>query len=132
MKLRKITPLLFLTLIKPIKITNLKHLLQKTYFQWCFYTLCRLHWSILQEVTDCHFVISLLFYLLVLHTIPFGSWKTKRNFKQEQPIRTFLNRLYIPRQVYLTAPIKELLIILLFLGTMPSNLKRTLQTSIQN
>ena len=47
-------------------------------------------------------------------------------------IRTFLNRLYVPKQVYLTAPILELLIILPFLGTMPSNLKQKLQTSIRN
>ena len=46
--------------------------------------------------------------------------------------RTFLNRLYVPKQVYSTAPKKELLIILSFLGTMSSNLKRKLQTSIRN
>ena len=50
----------------------------------------------------------------------------------EVSIRTFLNRLYVPKQVYLTAPKKELLIILPFLGTMSSNLKRKLQTSIRN
>ena len=47
-------------------------------------------------------------------------------------IINFLNRLYVPKQVYLTAPKKELLIILPFLGTMSSNLKRKLQTSIRN
>ena len=36
------------------------------------------------------------------------------------------------KQVYSTAPKKELLIILPFLGTMSSNLKRKLQTSIRN
>ena len=50
----------------------------------------------------------------------------------ELSIKTFLNRLYIPKQVYLTAPKKELLKILPFLGTMSSNLKRKLQTSIRN
>ena len=35
----------------------------------------------------------------------------------ELSIRTFLNRLYVPKQVYSTAPKKELLIILPFLGT---------------
>ena len=50
----------------------------------------------------------------------------------ELTIRTFLNRLYVLKQVYSTAPKKELLIILLFLGTMSSNLKRKLQTSIRN
>ena len=78
--------------------------------------------------------ISLLFYLLGLNTIPLGCRKTKRNFKKEQlspdiielSIKTFLNRLYVPKQVYLTAPKKELLKILPFLGTMSSNLKRKL------
>ena len=50
----------------------------------------------------------------------------------EVSIRTFLNRLYVPKQVYLTTPKKELLIILPFLGTMSSNIKQKLQTSIQN
>ena len=50
----------------------------------------------------------------------------------ELSIGTFLNRLYVPKQVYSTAPKKELLIILPFLGTMSSNSKRKLQTSIQN
>ena len=50
----------------------------------------------------------------------------------EVSIRTFLNRLYVPKQVYSTAPKKELLIILPFLGTMSSNLKWKLQTSIWN
>ena len=48
----------------------------------------------------------------------------------ELSIITFLNRLYVPKQVHVTAPKKELLIILPFLGTMPSNLKRKLQTSL--
>ena len=48
------------------------------------YTPWKLNWSILQEVIDFHFVISLLFIMLGLHTIPFGSWKTKKIFKKEQ------------------------------------------------
>ena len=50
----------------------------------------------------------------------------------EVSIRTFLNRLYVPKQIYLTAPKQELLIILPFLGTMSSNLKQKLQTPIRN
>ena len=50
----------------------------------------------------------------------------------ELSIRIFLNRLYVPKQIYSTAPKKELLIILLFLGTMSSNLKWKLHTSIRN
>ena len=47
-------------------------------------------------------------------------------------IRTFLNRLYVPKQIYSTAPKKELLIVLPFLETMSSNLKQKLRSSIQN
>ena len=41
----------------------------------------------------------------------------------ELSIRIFLNRLYVPKQIYSTAPKMELLIILPFLGTMSANLK---------
>ena len=92
--------------------------INKTYFQWCFYTLWKLHWSVLQEVIDFHFVISLLFYLLRLHTIPFGSWKTNRNFKKGNPSvryyitinKNFLSRLYVQKQVHLPATKEDLLI----------------------
>ena len=50
----------------------------------------------------------------------------------ELSIRTFLNRLYFRKQVYLKAPKKELLTILPFLGTMLSNLKQKLQDSFRN
>ena len=39
----------------------------------------------------------------------------------ELSIRTFLNRLYVLKQIYSTVPKTELLIILPFLGTMSSN-----------
>ena len=59
-----------------------------------------------------HFLVLLLFYLLGLHTIPFGIRKTKRNLKKnsypsgviELSIRPFLNRLHVPKEVYLTPP----------------------------
>ena len=47
-------------------------------------------------------------------------------------IRFFLYRLYVPKQIYSTAPKTELLIILSFLGTMPLNLTGKLQTSLRN
>ena len=78
--------------------------------------------------------------MLGLHTVPFGSWNLREILKKNRyssgimdvSIRTFLNRLYVPKQVYSTAPKKELQIILPFLGTMSSNLKQKLQTSIRN
>ena len=71
-----------------------------------------------------HLVVEKLREILKKNSYPFGII--------ELSIRTFLNRLYVPKQVYSTAPKKELLIILPFLGTMSSNLKRKLQTSIRN
>ena len=50
----------------------------------------------------------------------------------ELSIRPFLNRPYVPKQLYSTATKKELLIVLPFLGTMSSNLKQKLQTSNRN
>ena len=47
-------------------------------------------------------------------------------------ISTFLNRLYVPQQVYSAAPKKEQLIILSFFGTISSNLKQKLQTFVRN
>jgi len=46
----------------------------------------------------------------------------------EQCIKTFLNNLYVPKKVYLTAPKKEVFIILPYLGTTSSNLKRKLHS----
>ena len=47
-------------------------------------------------------------------------------------IRFFLSRLYVPKQIYSTAPKTELLIILSFLGTIPLDLTGKLQTSLRN
>ena len=50
----------------------------------------------------------------------------------ELSIRTFLNKNYFPKEVYLTASKKELLIISSILGTISSNLKQKLQASLRN
>ena len=42
----------------------------------------------------------------------------------DQCIKKFLDKLYVPKQTVLTVPIKELLVVLLFLGTFSLNLRK--------
>ena len=82
------------------------------------------YYSICSDYTLFHLEVEKLRELLKTNSYP--------SVIVDLSIRTFLNRLYVPKQVYLTAPKLELLIILPFLGTMSSNLKQKLQTSIRN
>ena len=51
---------------------------------------------------------------------------------KEQSIRYFLNKLHVPKKVIRTVPKKELFIVLSYLGTLSSNLKRKLRTCSKN
>ena len=50
----------------------------------------------------------------------------------EQSIRSFLNKLHVPKKVIPTVPKKELFIVLPYLGTLSSNLKQKLRTCFKN
>ena len=50
----------------------------------------------------------------------------------EQSIRSFLNKLHVPKKVIATVPKNELFIVLPYLGTLSSNLKRKLKTCFKN
>ena len=50
----------------------------------------------------------------------------------EQFIKSFLNKLYVPEKVIAIAPKKQLFIVLPYLGTLSSNLKRKLRTCFKN
>ena len=50
----------------------------------------------------------------------------------EQSIRSFLNKLHVPKKVIPAIPKKELFIVLPYLGTLSSNLKRNLRTCFKN
>ena len=50
----------------------------------------------------------------------------------EQSIKYFLNKLHVPKKVIPTVPKKELFIVLPYLGTLSSNLKRKLRTCFKN
>ena len=50
----------------------------------------------------------------------------------EQSIKSFLNKLHVPKKVIPIFPKKELFIVLPYLGTLSSNLKRKLRTCFKN
>ena len=50
----------------------------------------------------------------------------------EQSIRSFLNKLHVPKKVIPTVPKKELFIVLPYLGRLSSNLKGKLRTCFKN
>ena len=50
----------------------------------------------------------------------------------EQFIKSFLNKLYVPKKVIATVPKKQLFIVLPYLGTSSSNIKRKLRTCFKN
>ena len=50
----------------------------------------------------------------------------------EQSIKSFLNKLYVPKNVIPTVPKKEIFIILPYLGTMSFNLNQKLRTCFKN
>ena len=50
----------------------------------------------------------------------------------EQLIKSFLNKLYVPKKVIAIAPKKQLFIVLPYLGTLSSNLKRKLRPCFKN
>ena len=48
----------------------------------------------------------------------------------DQCIKNFLDKLYVPKQIVLTVPKKELLVVLLFLGTFSLNLRKRLHKAV--
>ena len=102
--------------------THYESYIDQSYKRSLIITLLSRCYSICSDYTLFHLDVEKLKEILKKNSYPSGI--------MEVSIRTFLNRLNVPKQVYLTVPKKELLIILLFLGTMSSNLKPKLQTSI--
>ena len=104
--------------------THYESYIDQSYKKSLIFTLLFRCYSLCSDYTLFHLEVEKLREILKKNSYPSSII--------EFSIRTFLNRLYVPKQVYSTAPKKELLIILPFLGTMSSNLKRKLQTSIRN
>ena len=104
--------------------THYESYIDQSYKKSLIFTLLFRCYSLCSDYTLFHLEVEKLREILKKNSYPSSII--------ELSIRTFLNRLYVPKQVYSTAPKKELLIILPFLGTMSSNLKRKLQTCIWN
>ena len=102
--------------------THYESYIDQSYKKSLIFPLLSRCYSICSDYTLVHLEVEKLREILKKNSYPSGII--------EVSIRTFLNRIYVPKQVYLTAPKKELLIILPFLGTMSSNLKRKLQTTM--
>ena len=102
--------------------TQYESYIDQSYKKSLIFPLLSRCYSICSDYTLVHLEVEKLREILKKNSYPSGII--------EVSIRTFLNRIYVPKQVYLTAPKKELLIILPFLGTMSSNLKRKLQTTM--
>ena len=65
----------------------------------------------------------------------FGEMLKKNSYPSriiEQSIKSFLNKLYVPKNVIPTVPKKEIFIILPYLGTMSFNLNQKLRTCFKN
>ena len=69
-------------------------------------------------------------------TTPHFIWKLKKNSYPsgviEQPVRSFLNKLHVLKNVIPTVPKQERFIVLPYPGTLSSNLKRKLRTCFKN
>ena len=76
--------------------------------------------SICSDYTLFHLEVERLREILKKNSYPVGII--------DKTIQTFLNNLYVPKKVYLTAPKKEVFIILPYLGLMSLNLKQKLQS----
>ena len=132
---------LFQTLKLPVIINNLKHLfienlsfsgvfthyesyLDQTYKKSLMDTLLFCCFSTCSDYTSFHLEVENLREILKKNSYPSGII--------EQCIRSFLNKLHVPKKVIPTVPKKELFIVLPYLGTLSSNLKRKLRTSFKN
>ena len=103
--------------------THYESYLDQSYKKSLIFTLLFRCYSICSDYSLFHLEIEKLREILRKNSYPSGII--------EQSIKTFLNKLYVPKRVYITVPKKELFIILPFLGTMSSNIKRKLQTCFQ-
>ena len=84
------------------------------------FTLLSRCFSICSDYTLFHLEVERLKEILKKNSYPLGII--------DQSIQTFLNNLYVPKKVYLTAPKKEVFLTLPYLGIMSSNLKQKLHS----
>ena len=80
--------------------------------------------SICSDFTLFHLEVENLREILKRNSYPSGII--------EQSIKSFLNKLHVPKKVIPTLPKKEIFIVLSYLETMSSNLKQKLRTCFKN
>ena len=80
--------------------------------------------SVCSDYTLFHLEVKNLIEILKKNSYPSGII--------EQSIKSFLNKLHVPKKVIPTVPKKELFIALPYPGTLSSNLRRKLRTCFKN
>ena len=102
----------------------MKVIWDQTYKKSLIGTLLFRCFSICSDYTSFHLEVENLREILKKNSYPSGII--------EQSIRSFLNKLHVPKKVIPTVPKKELFIVLPYLGTLSSNLKQKLRTCFKN
>ena len=100
-----------------MKVMWIKHIRSHWHFLFRCFSIC-------SDYTSFHLEVENLREILKKNSYPSGII--------EQSIRSFLNKLHVPKKVIPTVPKKELFIVLPYLGTLSSNLKRKLRTCFKN
>ena len=100
--------------------THYESFIDQSYKKSLIYTLLSRCYSICSDYTLFHLEVEKIREILKNNSYPSGII--------EQSIKTFLNKLYVQKKIYLTVPKKEVFIILPYLGTMTLDLKRKLHT----
>ena len=104
--------------------THYESYVDQTYKKSLIDTLLFRCFSICSDYTSFHLEVENLREILKKNSYPSGII--------EQSIRSFLNKLHVPKKVIPTVPKKELFIVLPYLGTLSSNLKQKLRTCFKN
>ena len=100
--------------------THYESYVDQTYKKSLIDTLLFRCFSICSDYTSFHLEVENLREILKKNSYPSGII--------EQSIRSFLNKLHVPKKTIPTVPKRELFIVLPYLGTLTSNLKQKLRT----
>ena len=104
--------------------THYEKYLDQTYKKFLIDNLLFHCFSICSDYTFFHLEVENLRKILKKNSYPSGIIK--------QSIKSFLNKLHVPKKVISTVPKKELFIVLPYLGTLSSNLKQKLRSCFKN
>ena len=100
--------------------THYESYIDPSYKKSLIFTLLSRCFSICSDYTLFHLEVERLREILKKNSYPLGII--------DQSIQIFLNKLYVPKRVYLTAPKKEVFFILPYLGSLSLNLKQNIHS----